>query len=189
MFSVSNDLIQSCEMFKGMAEWGKLEEHLFSWKKRCSSPRLASTPMYPWDSGGWQRLLCFFLLGDRKTSSKQEVSLLGIQGAFYRALLPGARPLSVCESKVFVRGKQYKLSFSVMLFMHWGKTCEVRSIIVNYCSWPILPFCFQHVAFALYFSPVSMLCRWRYFRLNENRRKFSWQSRKLHVCPSMPGRP
>lgn len=76
-------------------------------------------------------------------------------GHFYQE--PGL--LVFVKVRVFVRGKQCKLSFSVMLFMHWGKTCEVRSIIVNYCSWPILPFCFQHVAFALYFSPVSMLCR------------------------------
>jgi len=34
-------------MFKGMPEGGKLEEHLFFWKKWCNNPRLASTPMDP----------------------------------------------------------------------------------------------------------------------------------------------
>lgn len=36
-----------------------------------------------------------------------------------------------------------------MLFQQSGRKSEVRSLIINYCSWLILRFCFQHTVLAL----------------------------------------
>lgn len=35
------------------------------------------------------------------------------------------------------------------LFQQSGRMSEVRSLIINYCSWLILWFCFQHTVLAL----------------------------------------
>lgn len=138
-----------------------------SWKNIYSSGRNGATthaspahPWTPWDKGGWQRVLWVTKahIGGFQSWEYWELSM----GHVY--LEPSFYVFSV-TLRMSVGGKQDEPCFSYV----WARCAKWETLLLFLANSPVL---FP----ALYFSPLSMLCRWRYFRLNENTRKklVSW---------------